>query len=443
MAFATFLLIAANDRACKVAINSRDFDRYSMLVHAAGLNVTHSIFNKWLEALRTSWLELFSENGNREDREAIIAKYEGPAYTDLVSTSQSVMSPLDQLDIHICDVLGRCKIWEINQRGTRVIDWAQTNYNIINGGDLLGVGFTIKRLHVTHMMRKPGGMQMDTIQQRGRFFGYTRPWIDKVRVWLESEVVNQFENYVDQEEYLREDLRPYDEGNLSLRDWKRRFRMDGKAKLCRRAAIRLDVYRFATNESWTYQTYRIEDDERRALNATEVSNFLSGKGDYLTPIVLSPAAEGLCGGDDPANGQLTRHLHGVATSHNLLAMLASYSEHERDRDNFEVVRLVLEEFQNKPEHQEIDVFVMAGQSPRRRRRQLGVDGKVSLAQGHNNNYVGDRKVRTTERIALQIFNLDHGDSDDSISESNVLYIGISIPKDLEDWAKGWMLQRNE
>ena len=163
----------------------------------------------------------------------------------------------------------------------------------------------------------------------------------------------------------------------------------------------------------------------------------------MTPIVLSPAAEGLCGGDDPANGQLTRHLHGVTTPHNLLAMLASYSEHERDRDNFEVVRLVLEEFQNKPEYQEIDVFIMAGQSPRRRRRQLGVDGKVSLAQGHNNNYVGDRKVRTTERIALQIFNLDHGDSDDSITESNVLYIGISIPKDLEDWAKGWMLQRND
>jgi hypothetical protein len=443
LAFASYLVIAASDRADKAIAGRRDFDRFSMLVHAAGLNITHATFTKWLDSLKGSWRELFGPNGSPEDLTTVIDKYFGPAHLDLVTTSKSPILQLDELKPHIHDVLGRLRIWEINQAGTKEIDWAQTNYNVINGGDLLGVGFTVKRLHVTHMMRKPGGMQMDTIQQRGRFFGYTRPWLDKVRVWLEGEVVRQFENYVEQEEYLREDLRPYDEGNLSLRDWKRRFRLNDKAKLCRRAAIRLDIYRFATNESWTYQNFRIEDDDRRGLNATEVESFLSGTGNYDKRILLSPADPRLCGGEDPEHGVLTKHLHGTTTPRNLLEMLASYTEHERDRDNFEVVRLVLEEFQDKEEYQSVDVYVMAGQSETRRRRKLGPNGKVDLAQGHNNFYVGDRKVRNQNRIALQIFHLDHGRSDAEIEEQDVVYIGVSMPQVIEDWAKGWMLQRND
>ena len=437
-ALAAFLIISASDRYEKTVENRVDFNRFSMLVHAAGLNINHKVFNTWLNSLINVWKLVFGTAGSPSDKVELLDKYFLKVHEDFNKTSKTALPDLNDLVPHIFNVLTTARIWEINQSGDKDVNWNVSNYNIINGGDLLGVGFTVKRLFVTHMMRKPGGFQIDTIQQRGRFFGYNLGWIDKTRIWITDEVCHQFQDYVIHEETLRSDLRPYDENNLSLRSWKRRFRMNPDAKLCRRNAIRIDVDRFSTDSSWTKHEYRLDDEGCRLANRTSVDEFLNGQGIFQKKITLSAADPDLCGAFDPENPGLTQHTQGTCSTSDLLLLLAGHVVREEDRDNFEMLRIAIEEFATSEEYSAADVFVMAGGSQSRRKRTLQQTGKVFLMQGHNQNYVGDRNVRYSDRIALQIHRLDHDEN--AVFEEDTVYLAVSIPEKIEKWAIGWVMQ---
>jgi hypothetical protein len=402
------------------------------------LNLNHRVFTTWLNSLINSWKLVFGTAGSPSDKNELMEKYFLKAHADLESTSKTLLPKLNDLVTHILNVLTTVRLWEINQSGNKDVNWNVSNYNVINGGDLLGVGFTVKRLFITHMMRKPGGFQIDTIQQRGRFFGYNLGWIDKTRIWITDEVCHQFQDYVIHEETLRNDLRPYDENNLSLRNWKRRFRMNPAAKLCRRNAIRIDIDRFSTDSSWTKHEYRLDDEGSRVANKTGVDEFLNGRGIFQKKITLSAADPSLCGAFDPENPGLTQHTHGTCSTSDLLMLLAGHIVREEDRDNFEMLRIAIEEFAATAEYSTADVFVMAGGSKSRRKRTLQQTGKVFLMQGHNQNYVGDRNVRYSDRIALQIHRLDHDEN--AVFEEDTVYLAVSIPEKIEEWAIGWVMQ---
>jgi hypothetical protein len=59
-------------------------------------------------------------------------------------------------------------------------------------------------------------------------------------------------------------------------------------------------------------------------------------------------------------------------------------------------------------------------------------------QGHNQNYVGDRNVRYSDRIALQIHRLDHDEN--AVFEEDTVYLAVSIPEKIEKRAIGWVMQ---
>jgi hypothetical protein len=437
-ALAAFLIVSASDRYAKTLENRVDFNRFSMLVHAAGLNLNHQVFTTWLSSLLNVWRMVLEPTGDPVDRGNLLDKYFAKSLEDINQTSKSKIPELDSLVPHIRTVLSTARLWEINQRGDKDVNWNISNYNIINGGDLLGVGFTIKRLFITHMMRKPGGNQIDTIQQRGRFFGYNLGWIDKTRIWITDDVCHQFQDYVRHEETLRSDLQPYDENNWSLRNWKRRFITNPSNQLCRRNAIRIDVTRFETDQSWTKQEYRVDNKESRIKNRTGADDFLLGRGVFQKQIAMSPADPELCGAFDPNNPGLTQHSHGVCSISELLTLLSEHIVREEDRDDFATLQIAIEEYAAHEKYSSVDVFLMAGQSASRRRRTVKPTGKLFLMQGHNRNYVGDRNVRVKDRIALQIHRLDH--DEDVVFEEDNIYIAISLPEEIEKWATQWVMQ---
>jgi hypothetical protein len=85
------------------------------------------------------------------------------------------------------------------------------------------------------------------------------------------------------------------------------------------------------------------------------------------------------------------------------------------------------------------LFVMAGLSkPQLRRRAIGSgEPTVDLAQGRNDNYVGDRQVHG-EKITLQIHNLNHGSSDHKLDKLDIPYLGIWLPDVSREWAENWI-----
>lgn len=445
-ALATFLLIAANDYQTKILDGTHQFERFSMLVHSDSKLGVHKVFQSWLTSLKSSWMMLLKDSPNSADRLLLMNEEFVPAYQDLQQTTKTPLHPLDDLyGAPMENVLNFLHIWLVDgsKEGTRSPDFNISNYNILNGGEMLGVGFTVPRLHVTHMVRSGGQGQMDTIQQRGRFFGYCGSWFDKIRVWVEDEVKESFEGYVDEEEFLRRDLKDYDDNNKQLKGWKVRLRLNPNARPTRRNAIRRDIKRFKTNEGWISQTHWLSNPEAKKANIALLGDFLLSKGDFSTqsrpPLVLALADAGLRGGE-----AATQHFAAQCDLDALRLLIADFAVEARDRDNFAVALETLDEIKNSPElyqqgaEQPVDVFVMAHGSQRRRRRAVNkTNHHVDLFQGENNNYIGDRKVHSS-RVSLQIHYLDHGPNDQSIEETNIAYIALWLPTKPREWAEKWI-----
>jgi len=441
-ALATFLLIAANDFYINQVSNQNNFKQFSMLVHSNAAVATHKIFNDWLSSLKTSWLGVLNQQDNDPDKIQLINKIFRPAYDDIQQTVNAPLKELvELLGSPIKSVLSTLIIWLVDGNkkdgGVRDPSFNLSNYNIINGGEMLGVGFTIPQLTVTHMLRKAGQGQLDTVQQRGRFFGYCADRYDQIRVWLSEEVQNLFSKYVEHEETLRLYLTKYDQENLVLKNWKLKFRMDRSAKACRRGAIKLAVKRFNAPGGWVQQKYWSDNADNKAENLRVVKDFFDGEGLFadISPKPKFSIADRSIIGSSPE----TEHHQASYGVSDLYKLLCDFKVDSRDEDDFDILRETINEFSEKGVFQTVDVIHIAkGYAPARRRRKTTND-KVDLQQGFNADYVGDQRARTSN-ITVQIHFLDHGDNDKNISEENVVYLAVWLPSTLKDWAEGWILQ---
>lgn len=448
-ALATYLLVAANDYQERTLDGTHKFEQFSMLVHSSSGVETHKVFHHWLTSLKNNWLPVIRSQAQSPDWLHLKQDEFEPAYNDLAKTSKVPLRPLDELyGAPVAHVLQFLQLWLINgsKDGTNQPDFAISNYNILNGGEILGVGFTIPRLHVTHMLRTAGQGQMDTIQQRGRFFGYCGSWLDQTRVWLEDDVRKAFEGYVNEEEFLRRDLKEYDDNNMSLKGWKVRFRLDPNAKPCRRAAIKREMRRFLTDGGWVAQRYYLSDDAAQSSNRSLLKDFLASSGDFVSSgrvsVSLSKAGQSFLGAE-----WSTQHEEGECDLEALKLLLSSFIVNQRDRARFEVLFETLDEAISNPQaHQgfsvgKADLFVMAGLSkPQLRRREVGTtDPTVELAQGRNDNYVGDKQVHGA-KITLQIHNLNHGPSNLNIDKFDIPYLMVWLPVTSRQWAENWIYE---
>jgi len=94
--------------------------------------------------------------------------------------------------------------------GTETINWSGKQAHILIGGIKLDRGFTVPNLTHSYMPRySVSKSQGDTIQQRCRFFGYKKSYIENCRVYLPSDSICEYADYVTDEEDLREYLKKY------------------------------------------------------------------------------------------------------------------------------------------------------------------------------------------------------------------------------------------
>jgi hypothetical protein len=91
------------------------------------------------------------------------------------------------------------------------------------------------------MPRSLGGGNADVIQQRGRFFGYKRPYLDLLRGWFFLENAQAYRDYVVHEKSIRSQLEVIDNQNGKLSEWRRRFLLDPAYSPVRRQVIALQI----------------------------------------------------------------------------------------------------------------------------------------------------------------------------------------------------------
>ena len=420
----------------------------SMLVHPSMFRMDHLRFKRWVEGATDSWVKLLELPSDASDRDELVLAFRA-AYDDLAN---SVEIHLQQIDGHetvpafeyilmyLPQSMRSTRTWEVNSRALE--EWTQDNWNsahshILMGGENLGRGFTVNGLTTTYMPRGRGSGVADTIQQRGRFFGYKREYLGLCRVFLSGDVRVDYENYIDHESHVMEQLTQLTQSGSSMSEWRRRMLLAQSLHPTRRSVIP-DIYRHLQVSEWTQQSqpWTQEDDDWVARNWDVIEAFLDGKGFHEDP-----------GSVERTIDQRNSLVEGLALSSVLENLLVPMWFAWRDAPNFSAMELAIQWHLRRNPDATAAVYLMAARRSRlpgggRRRRRIRNDGRVAeLFQGEapvspaelrGSVYPGDRRIHAPEAVTVQIHDLDLTDSANppSLLKGHVPSISVWMPNAL-------------
>jgi len=220
----------------------------SMLIHPSSGKDLHEAYSRWVSSIKDR-LVLELVDGDDLLRAQAVDDVFTPAYEDLRATGGTIVDgsevPLDTLVAALAEgFLEAVRVRVVNSdKGNEIGrgEWTQAPGWIVIGGNKLDRGFTIENLAVTYMPRGPGVGNADTVQQRGRFFGYKRSYCDLLRAWLNPGTADAFRHYVKHEDAMWESLASLDRDGRELSSWRRALLLDSSLSPTRRAVITLDV----------------------------------------------------------------------------------------------------------------------------------------------------------------------------------------------------------
>lgn len=201
----------------------------SMLIHPSGKQVHHQIYARWVTEIIASWKLILGEPEDETYQHTIQAIF-ASAVNELHTTLPIEKNPFgDDFDAIINYVkfmipLVRIQIENGNSpdKSLQPGDWGKAPGWIVIGGNKLDRGFTVQNLAVTYMPRNASS-NADTLQQRGRFFGYKKSYSELLRGWFSNDTEEMFTDYVVHETLMRSHLRELDESDTDVRMWRRKF----------------------------------------------------------------------------------------------------------------------------------------------------------------------------------------------------------------------------
>ena len=408
---------------------SRSNANRSMLVHPSRETAQHQEYRIWIGQIFDEWRRLMALPEGDPDLVDFVDDFE-EAHADLARTVPNL--PTFEA---IANMLPRAfrltSIEEVNTRGGRgtpTIDWSRSYGWILVGGQAMDRGFTVEGLTVTYMPRGPGVGNADTIQQRGRFFGYKRPYLGYCRTYLEQDVLTAFEEYVEHEAEMRRQLQAVRDVGNSLVDWKRAFVLSPDLRPCRNNVIQYDYARGRYSNEWFAP--------RVVLNATSIidgnRNIALGFLDGLTLHV-----------NDGSPDRELAQIHDVSRNVPLVDVIEELLVPYRftaPRDTQEITGVLLQlslALEQNPDERSV-IYRMSPNYPRR--RAVDNNGRIrNLFQGaapvnppelRGSIYPGDREVHEPDDVTIQIHFVDLSQSNEIVAQ-NVPVLAIWIPGRME------------
>ena len=207
--------------AVHIATNDPESNR-SMMVHPSHLPLVHRQYFLWVSRVREQWIRDLALLVGDADRTALLNLFQND-YGDLQATKPDIPT-FEALAACLPRALRRTNVQEINSvRGQPTpVNWNE-EYWILVGGQAMDRGFTVSGLTVTYMPRRVGVGNVDTVQQRARFFGYKRSYLVYAASLLKPLSIIHFESYVNHEQDVRTQLIEHRNTGRPMSDWRRQF----------------------------------------------------------------------------------------------------------------------------------------------------------------------------------------------------------------------------
>jgi len=191
--------------AVAIAVNIQRRENFlSMLIHADREQDASRQFYDWVKKLIDSWSDRLQLTDGDPSKSELLTEFKDN-YDEAVRRIDNPPG-FDEVVNEILQVILDTNM-ELVIQGSKEIDWSNATAHILVGADMLNRGYTVEGLMVSYMPRYSiGKSNADTIQQRCRFFGYKRNYLDFCRVFLPNDSISEYVEYVRHEEIFRSNL---------------------------------------------------------------------------------------------------------------------------------------------------------------------------------------------------------------------------------------------
>ena len=413
----------------------------SMLIHPDSTIDSHTKYKKWVNSIVNKWVMHFDENN-----------LDSPNYNipgDFSNAISNLRKTVDLNKIFLDDSNGNqeielmklIKFWikpeylEVrvvnSERATHNVspdEWNTKSGWILIGAGKLDRGFVVKNLAVTYMPRGIGGGNVDTIQQRGRFFGYKANYLELLRGWFSEELINSYASIVETESSLRNNLKKYDDNSINLMSWKRSMIMDPALTPTRKNIISLSHSTLNLKAGAWFQQRQLFDP------------YLHTRAQELRPqleVMMNNSVESNL---DTRHGEKKHSVVRIPLPQ-IVELLFDWPIASSDRENLNKYLVILSNFAQSQSATSVEVFFMnqlesrfrkVGEKYRTANPQYRNLWRIqNLHEGPRANYDGEKSIRNTEAISLQIHSVIPRKDDSEKVNAECFAIALTWPNGFE------------
>lgn len=258
--------------ACGIfdARGRQEDDKLSMLVHPSQKKVDHVLVKDKIVRIVESWVQL---SQNKQDiAYAPLGDRLKKAYDKYLADGTNEVPDFEVVEQKAIDAIQTCGIHIVN--GDSVPNGADDFYdfNIYVGGAMLGRGLTLKGLAITYIIRTAKGVSnVDTVQQRARWFGYKTKYLDLCRIFAVAKIAREFREIREHEQDLWETVRFANLEGTHFKDIARIFVLSDDLNMTRKnvASTEKGVY----YKPWNIQRVFQSNKEYAQSNLTIINDY--------------------------------------------------------------------------------------------------------------------------------------------------------------------------
>ncbi len=208
--------------------------KLSMLVHPSQKKIDHMLVIKKIGKIVEAWKKLAD---NKEDiaYETLERRLKA-AHNQFVKDGTEDLPDYLTVEEKTLYAIKYCGLHIVN--GDSVPNGADNFYdfNIYVGGAMLGRGLTLKGLAVTYIIHTSKGISnVDTVQQRARWFGYKVKYLDLCRIFAVKKIAKEFRNIREHEQDLWETVQYANLEGTHFKDIARIFLLSDDLNMTRKS----------------------------------------------------------------------------------------------------------------------------------------------------------------------------------------------------------------
>ncbi|MCR5318813.1 MAG: Z1 domain-containing protein [Treponema sp.] len=244
-------------------------DKLSMLIHISQFKKDHELEYKKVQELIKEWVLKTSDK--KDVSYTSVCEIMKEAHSEYAKGNVREFPTFEEIEDEIIFAINNSHVHKINGDNTLNGEDDFYEYNIYVGGTMLGRGLTIKGLCVTYITRTAkNASNVDTVQQRARWFGYKTKYLDLCRIFAVSKILNEFMDIRDHEEDLWQTIEMTNSQGIDFKNMPRIFSLSDKLKPTRSSVAEVESYTFY---SWNKQRIFQDDEAYTTSNINILRDF--------------------------------------------------------------------------------------------------------------------------------------------------------------------------